>query len=60
MTAQGAGSRLGQAVAEGVWELVALAVLLGAVRLLHRLPPDALPALLDLAGGGPGDADARG
>ncbi|GEM_PF-6833302 len=45
---------LRQAVAAEAWELVALALLLGAAGALRRLPPDALPALLDLAGGGDG------
>ena len=36
------------------WEFVALLLLLGAVRTLERLPPDALPVLLELLG----DADS--
>ncbi len=32
------------------WELVALLLLLGAVGTLEQLPPDALPALLELLG----------
>jgi len=46
---------LRKAVAAEQWELVALALLLGAAQVLRRVPPDALPALLELSG----DADAR-
>jgi hypothetical protein len=42
---------LRRAVAAEQWELVALALLLGAVQVLRRVPPEALPALLELTGG---------
>lgn len=45
---------LQSAITAGAWEVVALALLVGWVEALRRLPPDALPALLEMAGGGDG------
>ncbi len=42
---------LAKPIAAGQWELVALCLLLGMAQTLERVPPAALPALLELAGG---------
>ena len=41
---------LAEAITQERWELAALCLLLGLVRTVERLPPDALPALLELLG----------
>ena len=41
-------SALTQAVQKHEWELVALCLLLGMARVLQQVPPEALPAMLDL------------
>lgn len=45
------GSLVRRAIAAEAWELVALALVLGALETLRTVPPDALDALLDAAGG---------
>jgi hypothetical protein len=44
-------TRLERAIAAEQWELVALALVLGALQTLESLPPQALAALVDIAGG---------
>jgi len=41
---------LTETITQERWELAALCLLLGLVRTMERLPPDALPALLELLG----------
>ncbi len=47
----GRRSRLERAIAAEQWELVALALVLGALQTLRSLPPEALATLVDIAGG---------